>query len=167
MVRFIFATGVLCSVSVVADVGTIDINGTRVTYDYLPFGEWSKQQTELIGGGHAQVVGSEYSNYRAKLAKGAYCAQIHRDNKQCIVNVEGAHTDLVQQCISTRTNYTVTAELGASALILNGSASVTIEASNKSDCIELSHAYRDLAVAKCDLKLADIKVQTAKQGFCK
>lgn len=165
MVRFIFATGVLCSVSVVADVGTIDINGTRVTYDYLPFGEWSKQQTELIGGGHAQVVGSEYSNYRAKLAKGAYCAKITADRYNCRENVLTINAAGVSQCTKAL-SYTTTAQIGADGKLVNGNVAITHTFDNKDDCYRVTDAYKDAALAGCDATLANLKAQTAKQGFC-
>jgi hypothetical protein len=160
------ATTVFCSSISVAETEEVYVYGTPVTYEYMPFDKWVKQEMSLVGGAHAQVYGSAYSNYRAGLAKTAYCAQIHHNRNLCVENVQGAHTQLIQQCISDRANYTVTAELGANAQVLNGSVSVTIEASNKSDCMELSHAYRDQAVAKCDSNLSGLKVQTAKQGFC-
>ncbi len=163
--RLIFAIAIFCSSTAFAEVEEVHVYGTKVTYEYMPFDKWVKQEMSLVGGAHAQVTGSAYSNYRAGLAKNAYCAQIKADRVRCRENVLTMNAGAVEQCTQLK-SFTTTMQIGADGKIVNGNVAVTITFDNKDDCYRVTDAYKDAALASCDATLADLKVQTAKQGFC-
>lgn len=163
--RLVIAAAIFCSPAVFAATEEVHVYGTPITYDYMPFDEWSRQPKEITGGGHAQIMGSQYSQYRAKLAKNAYCAQITADNFNCKKDVQAINAAAVSQCTQAK-SYTTTAQIGADGKIVNGGVAVTYTFDNKDDCYRVTDAYKDAALADCDATLANKKVQTAKQGFC-
>lgn len=163
--RLIFAIAIFCSSTAFAEVEEVHVYGTKVTYEYMPFDKWSKQEMALVGGAHAQVTGSAYSNYRADLAKKAYCSKIHADKDRCDSNVLEVHAAGTQQCTQAK-SYTTTAQIGADGKIVNGGASVTFTFDNKDDCYRVTDAYRNAALADCKATLSEKKAQAAKFHFC-
>ena len=70
----VFLTASLLSCIAFADVEETFTYGTKTSTGPLSFGDWYKEWLLLGGAGaHAQVAGSEYSNYRADIEKRKYC----------------------------------------------------------------------------------------------
>jgi hypothetical protein len=70
----VFLTGSLLSCIAFADVEETFTYGSKTSTGPLNFGDWHKEWLLLGGAGaHAQVAGSEYSNYRADIEKQKYC----------------------------------------------------------------------------------------------
>lgn len=77
--------------------------GTKTSTGPLSFGDWHKEWLLLGGAGaHAQVAGSEYSNYRADIEKKKYCsankASIKERHDRCLTEVTVKWSTAAGQC---------------------------------------------------------------------
>ncbi|WP_062058586.1 hypothetical protein [Cellvibrio sp. OA-2007] len=136
--------------------------GTPINYEPLSFGDWNYMVNGISAGAASQTAGSEYSNYRADLAKKKYCAQLKADRDTCRLDVLSINAGAVSQC-TTAKSYTTTGQIGADGKIINGNVAVTYTFDNKDDCYRVTDAYKDAALASCDAIFSNKKVQS---GFC-
>lgn len=85
-----------------ADVEETFTYGSKTTTEPLSFNDWYSEWRALGGGGHAQVAGSEYSNYRADIEKQKYCkanrASIKERHDTCLTEITVKWSTAAGQC---------------------------------------------------------------------